>query len=87
MYQSYYMLRTGRAESHIDPVCYVVFFALAVLCGYIAYFLAYDIFAILCFSALSVASLFMGICVRLFKKEIEWIKYRNYKRKKTEEVK
>lgn len=88
MYQSYYMLRTGRAESHIDPVCYIVFFAIAALCAYIAYFLFYDILAILCFSTLSLASLLMGICVRLFKKEVEWIKYRNYKRRKlTEEVK
>ncbi len=87
MYQSYYILRTGKAESHIEPICYIVFFALTALCGYIAYFLFYDILAILCFSALSLASLFMGICVRLFKKEIEWIKYRNYKRKKSAEVK
>ena len=84
-YQSYYILRTGRAESHIDPICYIVFFAVAALCGYIAYFLSYDILAIACFSILALASLLMGICVRLFKKEIEWIKYRNYKRRKSSE--
>ncbi len=81
-YQSYYMLRTGRAESHIDPLSYVAFFAIAVLCGYIAYFLSYDILAIICFSMLALASLLMGICIRFFKKEVEWIKYRNYKKKK-----
>lgn len=87
-YQSYYMLRTGRAESHIDPIAYVAFFAIAVLCGYIAYFMSYDILAIICFSVLALASLLMGICIRLFKKEVEWIKYRNYKKKKkAEEVK
>ena len=87
-YQSYYILRTGRAESHIAPICDIVFFALAALCGYIAYFLSYDILAVACFSILALASLLMGICVRLFKKEIEWIKYRNYKRhKSSEEIK
>lgn len=81
-YQSYYMLRTGRAESHIDPFCYIMFFALAVLCAYLVYFFSYDIIAIVCFSVLSAVSLLLGVCIRLFKREIEWIKYRNYKAEK-----
>ena len=78
-YQSYYMFKTGKTETHIDAVCYWMIFGLAATFGYLAYFFWGDLFAVISLALLALAFLLFGISVKLFKKEVEWIKYRNYK--------
>ena len=81
-YQSYYMLKTGKTETHVEPVCYWLIFGLAATLGYLAYFFWGDVLAVISLAFLSLAFLLFGICIKLFKKEVEWIKYRNYKSRK-----
>ena len=78
-----YMLYTEKVDSHIEPIAYVALFILSAFCGYLVYFFIYDPIAIVSFSALAVASLLIGICIRVLKSRIEWMHFRNYEREKS----
>ena len=78
-----YMLYTGNLDSHIEPIAYVALFILAVFSGYLVYFFLYDPIAVVSFAALAVASVLLGICIRVLKSRVEWMHFLNYERKKS----
>lgn len=84
-YHIRYMLYTERTDSHIEPVSYVGLFVLSAFCIYLVDFFYYDPISIVEFAALGIATLLLGICVRILKKRVEWIHFLNYERE--EEIK
>ena len=77
-----YMLYTERVDGHIESVSYISLFGLAALSLYLAGFFAYDLISVIAFLALAVASLLLGICVRILKSRVEWMNYLIYEREK-----
>ena len=82
-----YMLYTGRVDSHIESFCSVSLYFIAALCSYLVVFFAYDPISIIAFALLAVASVMLGVCIRILKSRVEHIKFQAYLEKRAEKKK